>query len=72
MARRKTTFEESASMNNLSYMVYVERLIELAISCFKWEGLPDSVDERFFEKALFEDGQAVSSPHPRGCCAANL
>lgn len=59
MARRKTTFEESASMNNLSYLVYVERLIELAISCFKWEGLPDSVDERFFEKALFEDGQAV-------------
>lgn len=59
MARRKTSFEESASMNNLSYLVYVERLVELAISCFEWEGLPESVDERFFEKALFEDGQAI-------------
>lgn len=35
------------------------RFSELALSVFKWENLPDSVDERFLELTLYSDGQAV-------------
>ena len=59
MARKITQFAESGSMNNLSYMIYVERLTELSISTFEWKNLPDEIDERFMEIALFQDGQAV-------------
>lgn len=39
--------------------MYYMRLTELCVSMFEWEGLPDSVDERFLELALFRDGMAV-------------
>lgn len=35
------------------------RFSELALSVFKWENLPDTVDERFLELTLYTDGQAV-------------
>lgn len=46
-------------MNNYTYMQYYNRLTELAVSMFKWENLPETVDERYLELALFQDGQAV-------------
>lgn len=45
--------------NNLTYIQYVRRLTELSISMFKWTGLPNTVDERFLELALFGNGSAV-------------
>lgn len=57
--RRKTNFEESAFLNNRAYTYYMTRFSELALSVFKWEGLPDSIDERFLELTLYSDGQAV-------------
>lgn len=63
MARRKAgnsdPFNESAKLNRLSFDFYFDRLKELAISMFKWENLPDSMDERFLEMTLFEDGQVI-------------
>lgn len=63
MARRKAgnsdPFNESAKLNRLSFDFYFDRLKELAISIFEWENLPDSMDERFLEMTLFEDGQAI-------------
>lgn len=63
MARRKAgnsdPFNESAKLNRLSFDFYFDRLKELAISMFEWENLPDSMDERFLEMTLFEDGQAI-------------
>ena len=56
---RRTAFGESLVDNSQSYMFYVDRLTELAISMFRWENLPDSVDERFLELALFQKGAAV-------------
>lgn len=56
---RKDKFWESGLVNNATYMQYYNRLVELSISAFKWEGLPDSVDERYLELVLFSDGQAV-------------
>lgn len=57
--RKKTFFEESARLNNQAYTYYLTRFSELALSVFKWENLPDTVDERFLELTLYTDGQAV-------------
>ena len=52
-------FGESAKLNNRTYTQYVNRLTELAISMFKWDGLPDTVDERYLELHLFLNGSMV-------------
>lgn len=52
-------FGESAKLNNLTYTQYVNRLTELSISMFKWNGLPDTVDERYLELHLFLNGSMV-------------
>lgn len=39
--------------------MYIRKLTELAMNRFRWSGLPNSVDERFLEKILFERGLAV-------------
>lgn len=57
--RKKTFFEESARLNNRAYAYYLTRFSELALSVFKWENLPDTVDERFLELTLYTKGQAV-------------
>ena len=52
-------FGESAKLNNLTYTQYVNRLTELSISMFQWNGLPDTVDERYLELHLFLNGSMV-------------
>ena len=52
-------FEDSARLNNLTYMQYLNRLTELAISMFEWKNLPASVDKRYLELHLFETGCMV-------------
>lgn len=52
-------FGESTKLNNLTYTYYVNRLTELSISMFKWDGLPDTVDERYLELHLFLNGSMV-------------
>lgn len=52
-------FRESAKLNNLTYTQYVNRLTELSISMFQWNGLPDTVDERYLELHLFLNGSMV-------------
>lgn len=60
MSRKKDrNFWESARYNNVNFMQYYNRLTELAISMFDWKNLPDTVDARFLELALFGDGMAV-------------
>ena len=56
---RKTFFTDSAIKNNRTYSYYFRTLTEIAISMFEWINLPDSVDERFLELTLYNDGQAV-------------
>lgn len=57
--RRKTQFGESLRNNMQSYMEYVDMLTELSMAMFKWENLPDTVDERYLELTLFRNGNAV-------------
>lgn len=40
-------------------MQYYNRLTELSISMFEWKNLPDTIDARFLELALFGDGMAI-------------
>lgn len=57
--KKDRQFWESAYMNNATYMHYYNRLMELAISRFQWDGLPPTVDQRYLELTLFSKGQAV-------------
>ena len=52
-------FGESARYNKQSWWQYYERLEELAITRFKWENMPDTVDTRFLELITFRNGQCV-------------
>lgn len=52
-------FPDSATLNNLTYMQYLQRLTELSISMFEWKNLPPTVDPRYIELHLFENGCMV-------------
>lgn len=57
--KRISEFEDSLLMNNMTYIQYLNRLTELSISMFEWKNLPDSIDERYIELHLFENGCVV-------------
>lgn len=59
MGRRKTEFGESLAMNNFTWRQYFNRLRELSMVMFEYDGLPDSVDPRFLEKTLFNKGNCI-------------
>lgn len=52
-------FNTSLLSNKASYLQYYDRLTDIGLNCFTWEGLPSSVDERFLEMTLFENGMAI-------------
>lgn len=52
-------FGESAIMNNATYIQYFNRLVELSVSMFEWQGLPETVDPRYLELHLFQNGSMV-------------
>jgi hypothetical protein len=52
-------FDQSLKMNKWAYNLYYLRLLELSISMFDWKNLPDTVDARYMELMLFQDGQVV-------------
>lgn len=55
----KNQFFTSMLQNCVSWQYYYKRLKEIAISCIEWKNLPDTVDARFLEMTLFEDGAGV-------------
>lgn len=55
----KNFFGESLNKNMRSYYYYFNRLKELAISSFIYEDLPDTMDSRFLEETLFNNGCAL-------------
>ena len=57
--RKKTKMEESVIMNGMTYRFYFDRLMELSISMFDWDNVPESIDTRFLEMTLFTNGSAV-------------
>lgn len=59
MSKSKKTRWASAELNNKTYIDYYNRLMEMALNVFEWKNLPDTVDERFLEMALYEHGYCV-------------
>lgn len=57
--RRKSQFDSSLASNSATWRMYAERMMELSISMFDWVNLPPSVDARFLELVLFQNGSAV-------------
>lgn len=64
-ARRSSReFWSSAIKNKAVYAQYVDRLTELSISMFNWQGLPSTVDPRFLELVLLQAGQILFFKEP--------
>lgn len=59
MGKRNNKFDDSARLNNLTYRQYINRLTELALSCFEWRNLPETIDSRYLEMCLFETGSCI-------------
>ena len=52
-------FWETAGNNAKTYIDLYNRLVELAISMFDWQNLPDTIDARFLELVLFAQGSCL-------------
>ena len=59
MKKGRKAQTEAFLQNQRTYLQYVNRLTELSISMFDWQNLPNTIDARFLELALFNDGMAV-------------
>lgn len=60
MASKKQSFIwPSARLNNATFNYYYYRLKNIAISSIGWEELPATVNERFIELTLYDNGQAI-------------
>ena len=44
-------------LNNRTFTDYYHRLSLMAKSVFKWENLPEGIDEKHIEKYLFTEGR---------------
>ena len=51
-------FIDSAVLNTSTYIDYLERLRQVAISQFEWINLPSSMNAEFLERCLYEFGKA--------------
>ena len=45
--------------NGLSFIEYMDRMTELALTMFEWKNLPDTINEDYLEKQLFYKGKAL-------------
>lgn len=50
--------------NNMTFSYYYYKLMLIARSLFKWEGLPNNMDERWIEKYLFTSGKCIFYKDP--------
>ena len=50
--------KENISYNYDTFLNMYRRMAKIILSMFTYENLPDSMDQRFLEQSLFEDGQA--------------
>lgn len=59
MANKITPFGDSLKRNHKTYVMFYNRLFELAINSHEWVNLPDTIDPRYLEIALFTMGHAL-------------
>ena len=56
---KQADFWDSLAKNKGDYTKYLMRLTELSLSTFEWKNIPDTIDIRYLELALFAEGKAV-------------
>lgn len=57
--RRRDNIFNSAMLNEECYQHYYTRLFNLALSRFEWKNLPETIDPRFLEQCLLNDGYCL-------------
>lgn len=55
------SYWQSANYNQRAFVKNLDMLLALAINRFRWVGMPETCDARFFEKALHRNGVATLS-----------
>lgn len=50
---------QSAALNQMQYRLYYEWIEEMAVSVYRWQGLPTEIDVRFLETTLFERALSI-------------
>lgn len=61
--KHRSTFWQSAWMNDQAFLTYRMWILTLAVNRFRWEGLPETCDPRFLEETLALEGVAtISTP----------
>lgn len=53
------TMDVSKNLNDLTFTDYFYRIMLIARSIFKWNNLPNGIDEKWIERWLFTEGQCV-------------
>lgn len=56
MSKRKQEID-NWKLNNRTYNMYLNRIIDVYLSLFEWKGLPDSINIRYLEMTLLEQGK---------------
>ena len=57
MSTSKRNYKQQKRLNNISYLIWFERLASIAMCRYKWEGLPDTCDEEMIEWSNFYRGK---------------
>lgn len=50
---------EAEILNDLTMRVLYQHYETLALNVFKWDGLPEGIEERYIERTLFSEGKAL-------------
>lgn len=56
---RNRHFKDSAMLNSLIFNYYFQKLLDIAVAVFKYEGLPAGIDTGYLEYLLISRGAAV-------------
>lgn len=64
MPRNRNQFSDMVTLKTRTWDYYWERLSNIALSIFEWKNLPDTVDPRFLELAIYRNGMAVFFKDP--------
>jgi hypothetical protein len=57
MSRRRANIEDL--LNDMTYVTLYNRIKNLALNMFVWEGLPDTIKPEYIEKILYTHGRAL-------------
>lgn len=74
--KQNYNFIDTAILNDLTFIDYLERFRKVALSIFEWVNLPKSMNAQYLERCLFEDGMCAFLKDSRygfintKCCSA--